>query len=354
MNFLSILLLTLLPLLGESQEINLTFVGDAMQHGPQVKAALSCGGGSHYDYSDCFRYISADIADADYSVVNLECPLAGPPFKGYPHFSAPDSYAKALKSVGFDLFLTANNHCMDCRDAGAERTLRTLDALGIPHVGTYLDDADRSAHSPFIATIKGAKIAFLDYTFGTNGIPALSVAVNRIDSTRISSEIDAARAAGAQAVCVCLHWGIEYQLLPVPSQERLADFLVRKGVDLIIGSHPHVVEPMEIRHSDTYNKDVLLVYSLGNFISNQNGSNSRGGSMVKVRLSFIDGKPKVDAASYKLFFVQKPAARGENYVIIPSSRRDLVRADSRSAFDTFISNARDLFNAHNIGVNEDK
>ena len=134
MKLLSILMLSLVSLLQSNQTVNLTFVGDAMQHAPQITAALQADG--TYDYSPCFEYVKQDIAWADLAVVNLECPLGGKPYTGYPCFSAPDSYARQLRDVGFDLFLTANNHCLDRRDKGLVRTCQALDSLGIPHIGT--------------------------------------------------------------------------------------------------------------------------------------------------------------------------------------------------------------------------
>ena len=164
-----------------------------------------------------------------------------------------------------------------------------------------------------------------------------------------------ARHAGAQVLCVCLHWGIEYQLQPVESQRTLADWLIEEqGVDLIIGGHPHVVEPMEMRYSNKWGKDVLLVYSLGNFISNQRDIDSRGGAMVKVSVSMRGDKPLVHGARYKLFFVQKPSYRGENYVLIPEGRDDLVRPDSRNEYNRFMQRAHDLVLSRNKNVPQEK
>ena len=351
---LSILLLSLLSLLDASQTtVSLTFVGDAMQHAPQIKAAAQCGKARHaaYDYSQCFAHVMPDIEQADYAVANLECPLAGAPYTGYPAFSAPDAYAAALKAVGFDLLLTANNHCLDRRDRGLRRTVDALDRLGISHIGTYASAAQRLSRLPFIANVGGMRIAFLDYTYGSNGIPVQgSVVVDFIDRALISADIQAARAAGAEAVCVNLHWGIEYQLSPVASQRSLADFLVDQGVDLIIGGHPHVVEPMEMRFSPRFGKNVLLVYSLGNFISNQTGIDSRGGAMVKVCLSRIDGRVVVHDARCKLFFVQKPQRAGQNYVLIPEDKPQLLRPADRAEFSSFMSRTRSLVLSHNVMV----
>ena len=342
-------MLSVVSLLQSNYTIDLMFVGDAMQHAPQITAAQQPDGS--YDYTPCFQYIEDDIKGGDLAVVNLECPLGGRPYTGYPCFSAPDSYAQRLKDVGFDLFLTANNHCLDRRDKGLVRTCQTLDSLCIPHIGTYRDQQERDRRVPYIVNVKGIKIAFLDYTYGTNGIPIQgNVIVNLIDQQQIENDIALARERGADAICVNLHWGIEYQLKPVAAQRTLADWLVAQGVDLIIGGHPHVVEPMEMRYSKEYDKNVLLVYSMGNFISNQSDIDTRGGAMVKVSLKLENGKPVVENPRYKLFFVQKPVARGENYVLIPESRPDLLRPDSKGEFFRFMQRTHDLVMSNNIDV----
>ena len=349
MKLLSILMLSLVSLLQSNHTVELAFVGDAMQHAPQITAAQQADG--TYDYSPCFQYLTEDISGADLAVVNLECPLGGKPYTGYPCFSAPDSYAQQLRQVGFDLFLTANNHCLDRRDKGLVRTCHILDSLGIPHIGTYPSQQDREKRIPYIVNVKGIKIAFLDYTYGTNGIPIQGdVIVDFIDQQLIADDIALARQRGAHAICVNLHWGIEYQLKPVSSQRTLADWLVSQGVDLIIGGHPHVVEPMEMRYSKEFDKNVLLVYSMGNFISNQSDIDTRGGAMVKVSLRMENGRAVVTAPRYKLFFVQKPRSSGENYVLIPEARPDLLRPDSKGEFSRFMQRTHDLVMSHNIDV----
>lgn len=351
MNLLSILLLSLVSLLQSNNEVDLVFFGDAMQHQPQITAALQAGGDKTYDYSACFKYVEDDIKSADYALCNLECTLGGTPYKGYPCFSAPETYAKQLKDVGFDMLFTANNHCLDRRDAGLRRTIDQLDAMGIPHIGTYKNAAARKQQVPMITTIKGIKFAFLTYTYGTNGIPVQGdVVVNYIDKKIIAADIAAARQNGAQVLCVAMHWGVEYVLQPPAEVRDLANFLVEQGVDLIIGGHPHVVEPMEMRHSNKYNKDVLLVYSLGNFISNMNDIDCRGGAMLKVTVGMNGANPSIKDPRYKLFYVQKPSFRGDNYIVIPENRPDLVRAGAKPEFDRFMQRAHDLVMNHNKGV----
>ena len=347
-NLLTILLFSLLELLAGEKIIDLTFVGDAMQHGPQIRTAQRTDGS--YDYSPCFSLIANDIADADFALVNLECPLGGKPYSGYPCFSAPDEFANHLQRVGFDFVATANNHCR--RDAGLKRTIQYLDRIKMPHAGTYIDANAREALCPHIVDIDGVKMAVLCYTYGTNGIRAQGkVVVDYINREKMAADIARARDAEADLICVVLHWGTEYQLLPEKSQTDLADFLVNQGVDLIIGSHPHVVQPMEIRVNPKTGKRSLIVYSLGNFISNQNGADSRGGALVKVRISYsIFGKTSLKDASYRLFFCQKPKGKSDNYILIPQECEQMVRPDSQAAFKRFMSRATEIFNKHNVNV----
>lgn len=352
---LSILLVSLLGLVGlPDEEIELLFVGDAMQHQPQINAATRADGS--LDYSQCFTMIEGDISAADYAVANLEVPLAGKPYAGYPVFSGPDEFARQLKNSGFDLLLTANNHCLDRGSRGLRRTIATLASMGIPSIGTYNSAAHRDSVMPFITGIKGRRIAVLTYTYGTNGMPVRDgIVVDHIDRAAMHRDIAQARRNGAQVICVCLHWGIEYRRTPDKAQEELADFLIDEGVDLIIGSHPHVVQPFEIRYSPRHGKNVAIAYSLGNFISNQNDIDSRGGAMAVVKVKLHNGRPCDVQMGYKLLFCQKPrrGMAGDNYRLIPASLRDSVRADQLPEFDRFVQRTRALLSQHNsTGVEE--
>ncbi len=332
-----------------ADSVQLLFVGDAMQHESQIKAARQPDG--THDYSTCFTLLEPMIKAADFAAANLEVTLGGSPYTGYPTFSAPDAYARQLQASGFDFLFTANNHSLDRRERGVKRTIATLDEMQMPHCGTYADSAARKAQVPHIATVGSFKVAMLNYTYGTNGIPVKgSEVVNMIDTATIAADIAAARKAGAEVVCVGMHWGEEYTLTPVKSQLRLADFLVRQGVDLIIGGHPHVVEPMHLVHSDQWNKDILLVYSLGNFISGQRTADTRGGALVTVNLKRNErGEPVVANPRYQLFFCQPPVAGG-NYTLIPEDQRDKVAAAYRGNFDTFMRRAHSMAMSKNQGV----
>lgn len=355
---MSLLLFSLLSFItgavatGEPQRAELLFVGDAMQHQAQLDRAKEIGGNS-YDYSGCFTYIAPEVTSADYAVCNLEVPLGGgPSYTGYPCFSAPDSYAQALKDAGFDLFLTANNHCLDRRDRAARRTLTALDSLGVDHIGTFHDAAEREKLVPFIKNINGFKIGFLNYTYGTNGIePNDGVEVALIERDRMAHEIRKTREAGAEIVVVTIHWGVEYVLLQNKNQENIANFLVDQGVDLIIGGHPHVIQPMKVVRNEKEGKDVLLVYSLGNFISNMKTADTRGGALVRAIIERdADGKAYFKEANYDTLFAAKPAGGKTNFTVIPSWMPEKIPAAQRAHWQLFDRGARRIFDAHNVNV----
>lgn len=336
---------------GESPRAELLFIGDAMQHEGQLKKAKEIGK-DHYDFSQCFTLMAPVIQAADYAVVNLEVPLGGPgTYSGYPCFSAPDSYAQALKDAGFDMMLTSNNHCLDKRDKGARRTIAMLDSLNLDHIGTYKTKADRDSLVPFIKNINGFKVAFLNYTYGTNGIePTDGVEVALIDKNKMKKEIDLSREKGAEIVVVTIHWGIEYVLLQNKTQEGIADFLVDAGADMIIGGHPHVIQPMKVVRNEKENKDVLVVYSLGNFISNMNTADTRGGAMVWTTLSRDEnGKARFDHADYDIFYSAKPDG-SNNFRVIPSWEEDKIPSNQKSYWTLFQRGALDTFNKHNVNV----
>lgn len=346
---LPLLFITMASLTHGLQEADLVFVGDAMQHKAQIDAARRSGGA--YDYSECFVSLHDYIGNADYAVVNLETPLGGRPYTGYPCFSSPESYVDALRKAGFDLFLTANNHTLDKRDKGLIRTIDSLDIRGIDHIGTYRNLAERDSVMPFIRDINGFKIGFINCTYGTNGIRLTSDAVvDYIDRGRIKADIDSARAHGAELIAVCIHWGDEYRLLPNDSQRRLADFLVDNGVELVIGSHPHVIQPIELRTDSAGNK-ALVVYSLGNFISNMKTRDTRGGIAVKVKLKRDgEGKARVAQASYRLLFTVPPSD-GRNFMVLPAE--DVDHPLWKGHCLSFTKSAEQIFNKHNVGVERD-
>lgn len=342
------LVISLAWLLFAPEEAELLFVGDTMMHQRQIDAALQPDG--TYDYDACFDSVRTWISGADYAVVNLETPLGGAPYSGYPMFCAPDSYATALRDAGFDLALTANNHCLDRRDRGVRRTIAVLDSLGMPHIGTYADPSLRDSLALHIADINGFSIGFLNYTYGTNGIKhGPEVAVDPIDIDLIRSDIGRARSKGAEMVAVCLHWGVEYRLLPEPSQRRTAQRIHDAGADMVIGSHPHVIQPAEMS-TDSAGRRHLTVYSLGNFISGMRTDDTRGGGALSVRLRRDSlGRPCIAGAASHLLFTVTPASKGEPFRIVRADRA-IGNNPAESQRKVFVDRASALLRRHNKNV----
>ena len=332
----------------------LLFVGDAMQHQAQLDRARQLGNG-RYDYSGCFDLLAPTIKEADYAVVNLEVPLGGGRggYTGFPCFSAPDSFAEALREAGFDLFLTANNHTLDRSDAGLRRTIHVLDSLQVDHTGTFTDAAARQSLVPLIKNINGIRTAFLSYTYGTNGLTAKDGAeVALTDRKKMAEEISLARKKGAEIIVVCVHWGVEYVLHENDNQRALAQFLVDQGADMVIGGHPHVIQPMKVVHSDKHGKDCLVVYSLGNFISNMKTDDTRGGAMVTCTIERgNDGVARFKNAVYDTFYSAKPdGSDRSNYQVIPSWMPERIPAAQTGWWRTFDTSARRVFDAENVNV----
>ena len=270
-----------------TEKLKLVFAGDIMGHSTQIKAALLPDG--TYDYHHCFKYVAPILKQADLAIGNLEFTLPGkPPYSGYPQFRSPDAVAVALKDAGFDMMVTANNHSNDAGKTGVENTIRTLRNLGFHQTGTFLDSMDRSLNYPLVIQHGNFKLAFLNYTYGTNGIPTkFPVIVNQLDEKQMAADMEKARGSNPDAIIVMVHWGNEYQLVETSYQRQLAQKLFLWGAKVVIGSHPHVVQSIEQKsQTDSLRKGELTVvaYSLGNFISGQIKTYTDIGAMVEVEL----------------------------------------------------------------------
>lgn len=266
--------------------VTLSVCGDIMSHTPQTNDAYDASTGT-YSYLPCFQFAQHWIEEADYAVGNLETTLNGPPYSGYPAFCAPDALAYDLKTIGIDLVTTANNHAMDKGFGGICRTLDVLDEAGLKHVGTYRtrEELDR-ANGVVVADVNGVSIAFLGFTYGTNGIPVSDnnwycinrfntdymTDVSNMDTEKLDRDLAYARSLDTDLIAVMIHWGIEYQTTENTYQDEVADYLIKNGADLILGSHSHVPQPMMTRTvtmDDGSTKSAFVCYSLGNFVSNQ-------------------------------------------------------------------------------------
>lgn len=349
-------LLCLLSATTKAQDsIRLLFIGDVMQHMPQIEAAKS---GERYSYADCFRYINPVLSNADITVANLETTLAGKPYSGYPMFCAPDELASELKRAGVDLLSTVNNHSCDKGLKGIVRTLDVLDSLSIPRVGTYRNSEEKSSNYPYITQVNGFKLAFLSYTYGTNGmmIPEPTV-VNLINRLEIAFDVQAAKQQHPDAIIAILHWGEEYMHNPAKQQLELADFLIEQGVTLVIGSHPHVVQPMEHVYAADGICSGAIVYSLGNFVSNQQANGTDGGAIAHITLKKEWGRVQVANASYSLVWVYKPVEeQKKKYYILPAHEfeydKSFFQQGHYERFIQFINTTHNFFESKNKGFSK--
>ena len=288
-----------------SDTIRLVFAGDVMGHDMQIRGAWRDGGDTCYNYHPLFRWVKDYISAADVAVANLEVTLAGAPYTGYPQFSSHHSLAGVLQDAGFDVLLTANNHVLDRGRKGMERTLDVLDSIGMLHTGSFRDSAEWKAHYPLMIEKNNFRIALLNYTYSTNGIAVTKPnIVNFIDTLQMAADMAKARESNPDYIITCIHWGEEYKNKENATQRRLATFLARNGCNLIVGSHPHVVQPIaKIPIGDT--GVVPVAYSLGNFISNQRDRYRDGGITFEITLTKTDSVVTLHHIGYEPFWVYR-------------------------------------------------
>lgn len=267
-------------------EVTIAATGDIMVHSPQFKAQYQQKTGV-YDFTNNFRFIKPYLLQADLALANLETTFGGEAigYSGFPRFNTPDSLADALKDAGFGLIVTANNHTFDTGSNGVLRTIDVLRERGLQVIGTRKPEEEKSY---IVKEINGIRIGFSAYTFETprvsgkktlNGIIIPPEHADLIDSfsyhnlekemLKIKGRIETMREEGAEFIVFYLHWGEEYQREPNRTQRKIASILANYGVDLIFGSHPHVLQPIEYVWSDDGSKAALVFFSLGNFLSNQ-------------------------------------------------------------------------------------
>ncbi len=319
--------------------IKLTFVGDIMGHGPQIssaagsKANLKSKDMANFNYEPCFRYISPILQQADMAIGNLELTLSNKGrYKGYPMFKSPDKIAYDLKAAGFDFLTTCNNHSNDAYTYGIHHTIDILDSLGFYYTGTFKDSAGRAERYPLIINkeVDGTvfRLAFINYTYGTNGVktPAPAI-VNLIEDSIIIKDIAKAKLANPDMIIAIMHWGNEYKLHEHKNEVRVTKLLWDNGVDVVIGGHPHVIEP--IKMDTLYNADssqqreVLVTYSLGNFISNQKQTNTDIGLVFELELVKNSKTNQTKIGKHNYIFAwryihdQHKGALASTYTVVP-------------------------------------
>lgn len=319
------------PVVQEKIEITISAIGDVLSHGYNIKSAKTEDG---YDYMPHFESMKGIFDEDDYTIANLESMNAGKQYgyTGYPSFNAPENLSKTLKLLGVDAVSTANNHAMDKGKKAVPDNLENVRNNGLVAFGTAASQEERD--TPTVVDVKGIKVGLLSYTYGTNGIPVPEPhLVNLIDKDLIEKDIKAAREAGAEIISVSMHWGNEYQNLPTDEQKDLAKFLEEQGVDILLGCHPHVLQPIELREIEFEGtkKNMAIIYSMGNFYSGQTQDRTRTGIVFRVNIVKENGVASVKDTDYLLTFCNSYVKKNglTMYQVLPltdpSAYKDLNR-----------------------------
>lgn len=306
----------------EGLAMDVAMVGDVMQHGEQLKASRRPDGS--YTWQGVFTAVAPILRDADLAIANLETPIdPAQPFAGYPFFNAPLALLDALSDAGLDVLQTANNHCLDRGRAGALATLEHVRAHGFGTAGTWATAEER--HTPWHTAIlpSGHRVAFLANTYGTNGQPMPAGEpwlVDWLDDGRMQHDIARAR-MHADLVIVGLHWGGEYRHQPADWQRDLARRLVDAGADIVMGSHPHVLQPAEVVtvEDGLGPRDGLVLYSLGNFVSNQRTFPRDGGVIARATVQDCPEGLRVTGAAFTPVWVDDrvDGGAGKAFRVLP-------------------------------------
>lgn len=302
----------------------LCFVGDLMCHSTQFNYAKVTA--DSFDFTGVFKEIKKYLTEPDLTVGNLETVIAGKDegYSGYPYFNAPDDFIFALRDAGFNLLITANNHALDKGYDGVKRTIEIINQNKIHRTGTFISQEDRDSIRIFM--INSIKIAVLAYTENINGLSipkGKDYIINVIDEERIKADIKKARMKNTDVVLVHLHYGTEYQREPTDYQKEIVEKIISLGADIIIGGHPHVIQPFDYFKTSNAKLDRgFVAYSLGNFISNQRWRYSDAGVILNIQISknkYTDSV-YINEVSYLPTWVFKGnTEKGREYIILPSS-----------------------------------
>lgn len=338
----------------EIKTARIAAVGDIMCHGPQYRDAYDSETKT-YDFKPCFSEIKSYLQDADLTIGNLETTLNGPEkgYSGYPLFNTPDSILDALKDAGFDVLTTANNHSLDTRYEGLVRTLDKLDEYGFDHTGTFRNKTEREENL-LIKDVNGIKFGIIAATdssnIGTSSAPEAdqSSVINMLSIEKMRTDIQKLRDNGAEVVIVMMHWGPEYVRQPSDGMVENAEAIIKVGADVILGSHPHVLEPIQkitVQRDDGSTAEGLVVYSMGNFVSNQDPPYKDTGMIVYLDFEKEGNNIRLVGRSYLPTIVYKYKNSAGSYVgyrILPVGKYkndESLRANLKGDYTTRINNS---------------
>lgn len=341
-----------------NNEISLLFIGDIMGHSPQITSAYNPVT-QKYNYDTVFYYMKPIFESVDFAIANLEVTLGTKPYDGYPQFSSPMALAESMKWSGIDVVATSNNHSCDRRKRGVEKTIKILDSLNLAHTGTFFSQAHKDTTSPLIIEKNGIKVALLNFTYGTNGLkPTYPNIVNYLDSATILGDIEKAKAKNPDKIIAFVHWGLEYKDIQNKEQEDINKLFNDNGVDIVIGSHPHVLQPMKWEKDSVKNTEKLVVYSLGNFVSNQRAHRKDGGAVFELTLTKDSVDTKIKEANYILTWVHVPVKDGKkDYLVLPASKYEnnpdfFDSVEQYEQMKKYIAHGRKLLGEENVNITE--
>lgn len=302
----------------EEKKMSLVAVGDTLIHGAVFLDAKT--GTDTYDFSGMISDVKPLIEKYDIKYFNQESIIGGKNLgvSHYPLFNSPDEIGDAMVNLGFNMVTTANNHTFDKGETGILYTNEYWKKKGIIHAGTYSSEEERDEVKVYEKN--GIKYGLLSYTTVTNGMSAPAgkdYLVNVYSDSLAKKDIDGLKKKGVDVIIVAMHWGEEYIVDPVDEQKEIAKYLSSLGVNLIIGTHPHIIEPVG------YIDDTLVIYSLGNFISGQSpmGIDKIVGLMVGMDIIVKEGKVTFDNLDYNLLYTYC-TSNYKNYKVIPFDKLD--------------------------------
>ena len=314
----------------------LCFVGDLMCHSTQFNYAKVET--DSFDFTGVYREVKQYLSQPDLTIGNLETVIAGQKegYSGYPYFNAPDDFIHALKDTGFDLLITANNHALDQGWKGVKRTIDVINENKIHRTGTFTSQEDQDSIRIF--QINSIKIAILAYSENTNGVSipkGKDFIINLIDEEKIKTDIIRAREKNVDIVLVHLHYGPEYNREPSDYQKEIVQKIIEAGADIIIGGHPHVIEPFDFFKTNNSILDTgFVAYSMGNFISNQRWRYSDAGIILEIVISKNKNTDSVyisDLRCLPTWVFKGNTKRGKEYIILPS------QIEEKDSFYSFLS-----------------
>ena len=300
-----------------NSEISIVILGDLMIHEEQLKSAYNKKTKS-YNFDKSFRYIKNFLKKQDLVIANIEFTFGGKPFKGFPLFTSPESMAESLKNSGINCVVTANNHSYDMSSLGIKNTINVLNKYNIKHTGTFITKKDKRKNNPLIISKSGIKIALLNYTGFTNiPLKKKKYQVNIINEKVLVNDIKKAKNFNSDIIIVYFHWGKEYDSKITNYQKIISEICIENGVDIVVGTHPHVIQKMELNKKK--DKTHFIAYSLGNFLSSQRNITSSGGAGLKIMVKKEKDRIYINNAGYFLSYVYSFLKKDKRYfTIIPS------------------------------------